>query len=122
MRKNLTHHFTLRHDAIEQTLERKFGPTWGEVISHRAAYEYPSKAGLVMHGDPAPREKCPTLSVPALSLRRYRDVTCHPREIAVKDNLILPDSDRHWNSGRLFHHRVVPASAWFGRLEDFIDP
>jgi capsular polysaccharide biosynthesis protein len=116
--KRGTHHFTLRHDVVEGMLSDQFGPGWGEVIAHREAYEYESRATLVMHGDPAPREKQRTIVVPALSLRRYSDVTCHVREVVTRGNLVLPDTFRHWQSRRLFHKRIIPAAAWFGRLED----
>lgn len=118
VRKRGTHHITLRHDAVEEVLSDQFGADWGEVIARREAYEYESRATVVMHGEPAPREKQATISVPALSLRRYRDVTCHAREIVTRGNLVLPDSFRHWQGGRLFHKRIIPATEWFGRLED----
>lgn len=118
VRKRGTHHFTLRHSAVEQAMSDQFGPGWGEVIAHREAYEFESRATLAMHGEPAPRVKQATISVPALSLRRYSDVTCHAREVATRGNLVLPDSFRHWQSGRLFHKRIIPATAWFGRLDD----
>lgn len=118
VRKRGTHHFTLRHAAVEQVLGEQFGADWGEVIARREAYEYESRATLVMHGEPAPREKQATISVPELSLRRYSDVTCLVREVATCGNLVLPDSFRHWQAGRLFHKRITPATAWFGRLQD----
>jgi len=118
VRKRGTHHITLRHDAVEGALSDQFGADWGEVIARREAYEYESRATLHMHGEPPPREKPTTISVPALSLRRYSDVTCHLREVATKGNLVLPDTFRHWQGGRLFHKRIIPATAWFGRLED----
>lgn len=120
LRKRRQHHVMLRHAAVERTMHDRFGPDWGEVIVRREAYDYESQATLVMHGEPASREKPTTISVPALALRRYRDVTCHVREIATRDNLVLPDSFRHWQATRLFHKRIIPASAWFGRLEDKI--
>lgn len=118
VRKRGTHHFTLRHHAVEQVLSDQLGADWGEVVAHHEAYEYESRATVHMHGEPAPREKQETISVPALSLRRYSDVTCHVREVTTKGNLVLPDSFRHWQAGRLFHKRIIPATAWFGRLED----
>ena len=116
--KRGTHHFTLRHDAVEEVFADQFGPDWGKVVARREAYEYEARATLVMHGDPAPREKPGTIVVPALSVRRYNDVTCHVREVATRGNLVLPDSFRHWQSARLFHKRIIPATAWFGRLEE----
>ncbi|KQV75253.1 hypothetical protein ASC61_09700 [Aeromicrobium sp. Root344] len=118
VRKRGTHHITLRHDAVEDALSDQFGADWGEVIAHREAYEYESRATLHMHGEPPSREKPSRISVPALSLRRYDDAVCHLREVATKGNLVLPDTFRHWQGGRLFHKRIIPATAWFGRLED----
>ncbi|MEV7398507.1 glycosyltransferase family 61 protein [Aeromicrobium sp. NPDC092404] len=116
--KRGTHHVTLRHAVVGQVLEERFGADWGEVVAHHEAYEYESRATLVMHGEPAARDKPTTISVPALSVRRYTDVTCHVREVVTRDNLVLPDSFRHWQAGRLFHKRIVPATACYGRLED----
>ena len=120
IRKRGDHHFTLRHGAVEDVLLDRFGPEWGEVIAKRDAYEYESRATLVMHGEPAPREKPRTIAVPSLTVRRYADATCHVREIVTRDNLLLPDTFRHWQAQRLFHKRIIPATAWFGRLEDRI--
>jgi capsular polysaccharide biosynthesis protein len=120
LRKHRTHHFMLRHTAVEQTFGARFGPDWGEIVALREAYDFESRAHLVMHGEPAPREKPSTITVPALALRRYHDVTCHVREVMTRDNLILPDSFRHWQSSRLFHKKIFPSSTWFGRLDDSI--
>ncbi len=120
VRKRGNHHFTLRHRVVEDVLVEQFGPEWGEVIARREAYEYESRATLVMHGEPAPREKQRTIAVPSLAVRRYADATCHVREIVTRGNLVLPDSFRHGNASRLFHKKIVPATAWFGRLEDRI--
>jgi hypothetical protein len=118
VRKRGDHHFTLRHRGVEDVLLDRFGPGWGEVIARRDAYEYESRATLVMHGEPAPREKQRTIAVPSLAVRRYAEATCHVREIVTRDNLVLPDTFRHWQATRLFHKRIIPATAWFGRLDD----
>ena len=118
VRKRGNHHLMLRHREVENVLLDRFGPEWGEVIARREAFEYESRATLVMHGEPAPREKQRTIAVPSLAVRRYADATCHPREIVSRDNLVLPDSFRHWQAPRLFHKRILPATAWFGRLVD----
>ena len=120
VRKQGEHHFTLRHGEVEDVLLDRFGPEWGEVIARRDAFEYESRATLVMHGEPAPREKPRTIAVPSLAVRRYAEATCHVREIVTRDNLVLPDTFRHWQAPRLFHKRIIPATAWFGRLDDQI--
>lgn len=120
VRKRGNHHFTLRHRVVEDVLRDRFGPEWGEVVARRDAYEYESRATLVMHGEPAPREKQPTIAVPSLAVRRYAEATCHLREIVTRDNLVLPDTFRHWQAPRLFHKRIIPVTAEFGRLEDRI--
>ena len=120
VRKRGDHHFTLRHRAVEEVLVAQFGPEWGDVICRRDAYEYESRATLVMHGEPAPREKQRTIAVPSLAVRRYADATCHVREIVTRGNLVLPDTFRHGNASRLFHKKIIPATAAFGRLEDRI--
>jgi capsular polysaccharide biosynthesis protein len=119
--KRHRHHLTLRHEAVEDVLEQRFGPQWGEVMARSEPTTLRSAIDLVMHGEPAPRPKPSHIEVPALAVRRYEDVTCHPREIMVRENLMLPDSFRHWNSPRLFHKRVKPATAWFGRLDPSIE-
>ncbi|MFI5429580.1 glycosyltransferase family 61 protein [Aeromicrobium sp. UC242_57] len=121
VRKLRGHYFTLRHDEVEATLAQRYGDDWGDVMVTRDAYRYDSRADLVMHGEPAPREKQPIIEVPALSVRRYAEATCRVREIVTRDNLILPDSFRHWNSPQLFHKQVIAMSKHFGRLVDEVE-
>jgi capsular polysaccharide biosynthesis protein len=45
-----------------------------------------------------------TMSVPPMSLRVYEDVLCVPRQIAVKGNLVLPDSFRFNGAPQLKNH------------------
>jgi len=42
-----------------------------------------------------------TYNVPAMSLRLYEEAVCHPRQILVKGNVVLPDSFRWNNTPRL---------------------
>ncbi len=112
------HHGILRHSDVEETLAARYGDEWGQVLARRDAYQYNSRAEVIMHGEPSKTEWPRAIDVPDLSVREYRDVTCHMREIITRDNLILPDSYRHWQRKNLFHRRVHPASEFFGRLAE----
>jgi capsular polysaccharide biosynthesis protein len=114
--KRADHHLVVRHGEVEDVLLRHAGEGWGRVIARQDAYEYPSRATLVMHGEPSPGDKPAIITVPELSVREYHDAICHPREIVTRDNLILPDTYRHWQNKSLFHKRIQSATTSFGRL------
>ncbi len=116
--KTHDHLAVLRHGEVERVLADRYGHDWGTVVARQDAYSFASRAGLVMHGEPADAPKHRVVEVPELSLRAYRDVTCHVREIVTRDHLVLPDTYRHWQSKNLFHKRIVSASPRFGRLVD----
>jgi capsular polysaccharide biosynthesis protein len=116
--KTHDHHGVLRHSEVEQVLAERYGPPWGEVLVRRDAHEFASRASVVMHGEPSTGHKPDVIAVPELAVRRYADVTCHMREILTRDNLVLPDTYRHWQSKNLFHKRIHPVSPSFGRLVD----
>ncbi len=116
--KTHDHHAVLRHAEVEQVLAARHGDDWGTVLTRQDAYRFTSRAGLVMHGEPADAAKPAVVEVPELTVRAYRDVTCHVREIVTRDDLVLPDTYRHWQSRTLFHKRIVPSSPRFGRLVD----
>lgn len=116
--KSRDHHGIVRHSDVEEALGARYGDEWGQVIARERAYQYESRAHVIMHGEPLTAAWQTTIDVPELSVREYRDVTCHMREIITRDNLILPDTYRHWQSKNLFHRRIHPASASFGRLAD----
>lgn len=118
--KRFEHHAVLRHSDVEETLTDRFGDQWGKVITRQQAYEYASRADVVMHGEPSNGTRPAIIEVPQLSVREYRDVTCYMREILTRDNLILPDTYRHWQSKNLFHKRIQSASTSYGRLTDAV--
>lgn len=118
--KRQEHHAVLRHSDVEETLADRFGDQWGTVLVRQEAYEYASRADVVMHGEPSNATRPAVIEVPQLAVREYRGVTCHMREIVTRENLILPDTYRHWQSKNLFHKRIQAASSSYGRLTDAV--
>lgn len=114
--KSMDHFVIVRHLEVEAVLAERDGDGWGRVIARQDAHDYASRAGLVMHGEPALGSKPEVISVPELMVREYTDAVCHPREIATRQNVVLPDTYRHWQNTHLFHKRIQGATSHFGRL------
>lgn len=56
--------------------------------------------------------------VPELSVRRYRDATLLPAQVALQGNLILPETFRHNQFPRLKHRRLIDFSNLFATVPD----
>lgn len=120
VQKRGDHYAIVGHADVEDVLSDRYGDAWGRVLTRRPSYEFASRAQVVMHGEASARDKPAVVQVPELAVREYHDVTCHLREIVTKDDLILPDTFRHWQSRQPFHKRIHPASVSFGRPVDLV--
>ncbi len=70
---------------------------------------------LFRTGPPSRQEPFPeTYDVPAVSLREYHDVVCLSGQVALLDNVVLPDSYRKNQSRRLRSHRIRDVGRRFG--------
>jgi capsular polysaccharide biosynthesis protein len=56
------------------------------------------------------------LEVPTLALREYYDVMCLPGQVVIKDNLLLPESYRHFLYPRLVNHVTIEIAPRFAQV------
>lgn len=106
----------LRHGEANGVLRARYGETWGGVVSRQDPVTITSGA-LVNGNKPEVAErKFPNpISCPELQVREYHDVVAHPRQVLVKDSLLLPDTFRLGLLGRLNSSALSPLnhySAW----------
>jgi capsular polysaccharide biosynthesis protein len=84
--------YKLHDDAVDEALTESFGPYWGEVV-HTIPGGDPVLTGSLHTNDERHLGSFQLASeVPALHLRRYDDVVCAPRQLAVKGHHVLPIS------------------------------
>ncbi len=65
-----------------------------EVLVELPAQDFASRCELRENTDERSAGMPEAFSVPAMSLRVYRDVWCAPRQVAVQRNIVLPDTYR----------------------------
>lgn len=59
---------------------------------------------------------------PAAPLREYTDVVAMPGQLVVRDQILLPDSFRHWPAKRLRNRFLDEHARWFARVRDDSEP
>lgn len=107
----------LREEEADTYLTRR--PTAGQVMTTLPGGQ--AAAGRVRVSDPSVRARLPaSYSSAEVSLRRYRDVLCRPRQIAVQGHVLLPDTFRHHTKRRLWHPRLVGWGPLFVRDSDAV--
>jgi capsular polysaccharide biosynthesis protein len=121
VKKTRAHVGLLRHDDADQILTGRFDDAWGQAIRRTSATTVDWSGRLTQTGIEPARDVTTVYEVPELVVREYRRVTCHAREVVTVDNLVLPDSFRHWQAKDLFHRRIAPASRDFGRLTGVLE-
>ena len=100
----------LREAGVDEYLRRR--PEAGSVLETLPGGRVAT--AQVRVSDPAADQRLPgAYTSPALSLRRYRDVVCLPRQIAVQDHVLLPDTFRNHMTRRLRHPRLVDVAPLF---------
>ncbi len=96
----------VREHQMDQVIEARDLPT-ARVLTRLPPTKLTSRCALRQNTevrDPAMPE---TYSTPAMVLRRYSDVLCAPRQVAVQGNLLLPDTYR-FNAAPALQNRFAP--------------
>lgn len=114
----------LREHELDVVLAERAGAGMEELV-RLPALEFESRCHLVENSPTRSADMPPHYRVPAMSLRRYDDVLCLPRQVAVRGNLALPDTFR-FNAAPELHNRYLrdlgprfaPAPARPGRARD----
>lgn len=100
----------MREAEMNAVLELR--PGLGEVMMTQPALRFASK-GTIRHNYVPYEPHHEVFAVPAMSLRAYADALCWPAGVAVSDQLILPESFRHHQQGRLRQLRAPNRSHFF---------
>jgi capsular polysaccharide biosynthesis protein len=103
----------LREEEIGRVLEEK--PSVGHVIATVPGLTFASRAESRSGVDPDDPRRPATFEVPQVSLREYSDVVCAPGQVAVRGNLLLPDSFRHNQYPRLRNRWTVDIAPRFAQ-------
>ncbi len=112
--KRCAHQWKLRDRRANAILDRRFGPTWGEVIAHKPALGSPSRSRAEVHGESSTLPE--TISVPDRWLRRYRSPVCYARKRVRLGEFWLPDTFRSVGMRVLGHRALNSASAVMARM------
>ena len=107
----------LLRDRELQGVARRRGDPAIRVQVHERRSLFTSRAVL---GESTSREnqRMPaTYRVPALHIHEYRDVVCVPKQLLLKDNLVLPDSFRHPGYLWLTNRSLRPITRLFGEAQ-----
>jgi capsular polysaccharide biosynthesis protein len=102
----------LREDEINTVLERRAGAA-GRILAKHPGVTWVSRC-TVRTSNSSCEPRMPTsYMAPDIFLREYYDVVCLPGQIAVQENLILPDTYRHNQAKRLSHSLTYDFSPRF---------
>jgi len=106
-------------DEVDRVLALRGGSA-GRVVTRRPPVVFRSRGTLRQSprfraGPPSRQQPFPeTYDVPAVSLREYHDVVCLSGQVALLDNVVLPDSYRKNQRRRLRNHRIRDVGPRFG--------
>jgi capsular polysaccharide biosynthesis protein len=103
----------LRDRELRGVARRRRDPGIRVHVSERRA-PFTSRAVLGESTVREPTRMPETYEVPALHVHEYRDVTCLPKQLVVKGNLVLPDSFRHPGYLWLTNRSLRPMTRLFG--------
>ncbi len=107
--------FKLRDWEADDVLTRRYDQAWGEVVEHRPAVTFTSRAEVTSHGADGPiPDGRRVFEVPARFLRCYRNVHCTARQVVQFGDYVLPDSWRHPHQRVLNNRQLERASSFFG--------
>lgn len=113
----------LRHSEANTVLQDRYGDTWGRVVSRLEASEVKSEVLATANKPEVAKRKFPNpFKVPELDVREYHDVVAIPRQILLKDNLLLPDTFRLSLSNRMVSTALQPFSHYFSQTPLASDP
>ncbi len=113
------HRYKLREHAATAILQSRYGDSWGGVLHSTPPRAFASRATFAGNRDDVAARVCPpTINVPGLSLRGYRDVSAQPRQLLFDRDFYLPDTFRHPGGARLRSRALVDASPTFAVATD----
>lgn len=90
----------LREEEADLVLRLR-GPSLGRVLERRPGARFESRCRLRTNAASMRERLADEIISPPVALREYRSVECHPGQVVVRDNLLLPDTFRHNRRPRL---------------------
>lgn len=113
LRSRVRAHAKTREDEMNRILAAR--PEIGRLLDRIPGQTFESRAIRLAGGERVDHRRPETFSVPALCLREYTDVVCAEGQVAVRDDLLLPDSFRHNQYPRLTNRWTTDLSPWFAQ-------
>ena len=104
----------LREDEVNTVLERRAGAS-GRILAKHPRVTWLSRSEVRTSGSIGEPLMPKSYQAPDIFLREYYDVVCLPRQVAVQENLVLPDTYRHNQAKRLEHRFMYDFSPRFAR-------
>ena len=105
----------LREDEMDAVLAARSDQP-GRVIERRPARELRSRCVLHDTAGKRSRGMPEVYRVPPVSLREYHDVLCLPGQVALQENLVLPDTFRHHKDPVIWNRFLPDASERFAQV------
>lgn len=102
----------LHYAEADFVLERR-GPKFGTILHQRDAESYLTRATIRDHRAESIVREPALISVPPLALREYADAYCLPRQVAVSNGMLLPDTYRHHLRPRLTNVATIERAPLF---------
>lgn len=104
----------LRHSEANAVLQARHGETWGRSLSKLPAVAIDSDALVTGNNPDLARQKFPNpIQIPELDVREYYDVVAYPRQVLLKDSMLLPDTFRLGLLGRQNSSALKPFNHYF---------
>jgi capsular polysaccharide biosynthesis protein len=103
----------LREEEADRVLDEN--PANGRVITAVPGLTFASRAESLTGIEDDDHRRPQTFPVPRMSLRDYADVVCAPGQVAVRGNLLLPDSFRHNQYPRLRNRWTIDLAPGFAQ-------
>ena len=96
----------LREQQMDSVIEQR-ASSKAQVLTTLPATELTARCELRQNAEARDSSMPEHYTVPAMRLRRYRNVLCAPRQVAVQGNVLLPDTYR-FNAAPALQNRFAP--------------
>ncbi|SKB82091.1 Capsular polysaccharide biosynthesis protein [Arthrobacter sp. 49Tsu3.1M3] len=114
--KRGNHLLKIRDHQATEILEGRFGSNWGHLISLRKAGTFRSKATVSTNRHDLDYRFKKDIAFPAHHLREYSNAVCSPGQVALLNDVVLPDSFRHLLGRRLTNKFLTDSSPFHARM------
>lgn len=103
----------MRYHEMDRVLSIR--PSLGRVVFTLPATTFRTRATVTMNRSNPGAPFAETFNVPAVGIREYHGVSCAPHQVLVADQILLPDSYRHYLNRSLKNPNTNDVSTRFAR-------